>query len=106
MEGYLNKKGRGEGNFGRRTWKKRWFVLEDQALTYYDDLDMNSGFPAHLKGKIHLAGAVCSVYTHHEKKHTFVIKSEAESDCILQAPDTRLMNRTWLHYNHRATCKV
>ncbi len=92
MEGYLSKKGRGEGNFGRRTWKKRWFVLEDQVLSYYEDLDLQSGNPVSLKGTVQLAGAACSVHTHHEKKFTFIIKSDTESDCILQAPDTRMMN--------------
>ena len=30
MEGFLLKKARGESGFGRRNWKRRWFILEDQ----------------------------------------------------------------------------
>ena len=28
--GFLYKRGKGASFFGRKTWKKRWFVLEDQ----------------------------------------------------------------------------
>jgi hypothetical protein len=45
MEGFLNKKGRGESTFGRRNWKKRWFVLDGQYLTYYDSFDTKTGKP-------------------------------------------------------------
>ena len=46
MEGFLFKKGRGEsGIFGRRNWKKRWFVLEGQYLTYYEDFDVKAQKP-------------------------------------------------------------
>lgn len=92
MEGYLSKKGRGDGNFGRRTWKKRWFVLEGQQLTYFEELDMESGFPVNEKGVINVVGCTCAAFPHHEKKYTFVIKSRSESDLILQAPDTKMMN--------------
>jgi hypothetical protein len=40
MEGFLLKKGRGEsGLFGRRNWKRRWFVLDGSYLTYYEDFN-------------------------------------------------------------------
>lgn len=43
MEGFLLKKGRGESSFGRRTWKKRWVVLDGQYLTYYEDFNLQAG---------------------------------------------------------------
>jgi len=49
MEGFLNKKGRGESTFGRRNWKKRWFVLDGQYLNYYDNFDTKAGKPTSKK---------------------------------------------------------
>ena len=46
MEGFLNKKGRGESTFGRRNWKRRWFVLDGQYLTYYESFDVKLGKPS------------------------------------------------------------
>lgn len=43
MEGFLFKKGSGEEIFGRRNWKKRWFILEGNYLTYYEDFDNVTG---------------------------------------------------------------
>jgi hypothetical protein len=61
MEGFLLKKARGESGFGRRNWKRRWFVLEDQrfaeaachsshfhnyhifSLKYFEDFNLRSG---------------------------------------------------------------
>jgi len=36
-EGYLMKKGKGESIFGRKSWKKRWFVLEKGRIKYYEN---------------------------------------------------------------------
>jgi hypothetical protein len=53
MEGFLLKKGRGESKyFGRRNWKKRWFILDGQYLTYYEDFDRVKNTP--LKKKVAL----------------------------------------------------
>jgi len=35
-QGYLKKQGGSEG--GRKNWRKRYFVLTDQSLAYYEDL--------------------------------------------------------------------
>ncbi len=51
MEGFLNKKGRGEHTFGRRNWKKRWIVVDGQYLNYYEDFDVKTGKPGAKKVK-------------------------------------------------------
>jgi len=54
MEGYLQKKARGEktGIFTRRNWTKRWFVLEGNFLEYYEQFDSKLGKPVNKKETI------------------------------------------------------
>ena len=43
MEGYLYKKGRGESSFfSRKNWKKRWFTLDGDYITYYGKQNENN----------------------------------------------------------------
>ena len=37
-EGYLDKKGKGQSMFGRRNWKKRYFIVGDGLLEYYESV--------------------------------------------------------------------
>lgn len=96
MEGYLYKKGRGDSSFGRRSWKKRWFVLDGQDLIYYDELDPSTGQPKNLRGTENVKGYECFPVTHHDKHNTFVLKPPKGTDLFLQAPDQKLMNRKTL----------
>lgn len=99
MEGYLYKKGRGDSSFGRRNWKKRWFVLERQNLMYYEELDLTTGIPVSLRDTINIAGCTCAHFKHHEKKHTFSIKLPGDTnEIILQTLDGRSMNGTVLRH--------
>jgi hypothetical protein len=98
MEGFLFKKGRGDSSFGRRNWKKRWFVLEGSEVSYYEDFDLNSGMPIGFKDKVSVLSCECIPVTHHDKKHTFVVKpADGQKELHLQAPDAKLMNRKYLH---------
>ena len=36
LAGFLEKKGSGDGRFGRRNWKRRWFVLTRDKLEYFE----------------------------------------------------------------------
>jgi len=54
MEGFLEKKGRGESAVGRKNWKRRWFVLEGSILTYYENFDLEKGEPINKKVKCDL----------------------------------------------------
>ncbi len=92
MEGYLNKKGRGDSSFGRRNWKKRWFILENQTLTYYEDLDLESGIPFTQKGLTDIGGCEISPITEADKKYTFVIKHPKRNSLYLQADDAKMLN--------------
>ncbi len=98
MEGYLFKKGRGDSSFGRRNWKRRWFILEENELRYYDDLD-TQGQPSGLRDAIDIGGCSVLPVTHHEKKFTFVLKFPPEANCadiLMQAPDAKAMNCKFL----------
>jgi len=37
MEGYLLKQGKGESTFGRKSWKKRWVLVEGGVLKYFEN---------------------------------------------------------------------
>lgn len=43
MEGFLWKKGTGSSALGRKNWKKRWFILDNQILSYYEDFNDTTG---------------------------------------------------------------
>jgi hypothetical protein len=93
MEGFLFKKGRGDSSFGRRNWKRRWFVLEENLLSYFENLDSH-GKPVGLKDSVDIFGCQVIPVTHHEKKFTFVVKFPSEkhtSEILLQAPDHKAL---------------
>lgn len=92
MEGFLFKKGRGDSSFGRRNWKRRWFVLEDQLLTYYEDLDLTTGVPLSQKGMTDISGCEIVPITEVDKKFAFVIKHPKRHSLYLQADDSKLLS--------------
>lgn len=74
-EGYMWKKGGGTSLFGKKSWKKRWFVLNsDLKLSYYENEDEKK-----LKGVIYVAGAKIRVSANtgkigsHHQKNTIII---------------------------------
>jgi hypothetical protein len=48
MEGYLYKKGTGSSAIGRKNWKRRWFLLEGAALSYYESFNHDTGRIKHV----------------------------------------------------------
>jgi hypothetical protein len=107
MEGYLFKKGRGESKiFGRRNWKRRWFILEGQYLTYYEDFDLVNNRPTRQKvwagsgrvlipllpqGVVIIRGCDIKKIPHQEKKFCFVIKHEQRMPVYLCAEREKLL---------------
>ena len=93
MEGYLMKKGRAEKVCGRRNWKQRWFELDMQYLTFYDDFDNKTGQGVHLKERIDLIGAEIAPTSHHNKSFTFMVHALQEGSPLhLQALDFATFN--------------
>jgi hypothetical protein len=92
MEGFLLKKGR-NSTFGRKSWKKRWFILEDQKLSYFDDFSVETGLPTSPeKGSVDLTGAEVTSIPDEAATFSFVIKLAQESPFYLQAPDARTLS--------------
>jgi hypothetical protein len=104
MEGFLFKKGRGESKiFGRRNWKRRWFILEGQYLTYYEDFDRENNRPTkqkvsdssrlshHLQGVAIIRGCEIKKSPHDQKKFCFVIKHDQRGPIYLCAEKEKLM---------------
>lgn len=92
MEGYLYKKGAGESSFGRRNWKKRWFVLEGTDLTYFENIDLISGIPVSQKGSLSVKGCEIKEVLHHEKKHVFIIQNPQGRQMYICADEERMLH--------------
>lgn len=92
MEGFLFKKGRGDSSLGRRNWKQRWFVLDGQELSYYEDFDLKTGEPIAYKGKVNIFDCASYPVNHHDKKNTFIVIPKGDKEILFQAPDPKLMN--------------
>lgn len=93
MEGFLGKKARGESNLGRKNWKKRWFILENQTLTYYEGFDLETGELGGKKGVVDVAGTTVEACEYEEKTFTFHITHPTNKPVLLQASDEKYMNR-------------
>ena len=95
MEGYLYKKGRGDSTFGRHNWKRRWFVLENNTLTYYESFDLAKDEPAVLKGTTPVDGSKVEVIQHKEKQFCFSLKHDTRKPLYMHADNEKEMN-AWL----------
>jgi hypothetical protein len=92
MEGFLFKKGRGDSSFGRRNWKQRWFELDGQELSYYEDFDLSTGRPVSFKGKANIANCGCITVNQNDKKYMFIVQPRNDKEICLQSPDAKSMN--------------
>ncbi len=95
MEGYLFKKGRGDSTFGRHNWKRRWFVLEGNNLTYYDSFDLTKDEPVVMKGSTPVDGSKVEVIQHKEKQFCFSLKHDSRKPLYMHAENEKEMN-LWL----------
>lgn len=95
MEGYLFKKGRGDSTFGRHNWKRRWFVLENNTLTYYESFDLAKDEPVVLKGTTPVDGSKVEVIQHKEKQFCFSLKHDTRKPLYMHADNEKEMN-AWL----------
>jgi hypothetical protein len=111
MEGYLNKRGRGDSSFGRKNWKKRWFILDEEVLEYYEELNLFNGTPINFKGAVEVGG--CEIVTVDSEKCLFDVKHSERKTLHLQAPDAQLMlstkqlkNKFNLYLNNKNPLKI
>lgn len=96
MEGFLEKKGgTGDSTFGRRNWKKRWFILDGHILSYFESFDQHLGRPVNKKGEVDVEGCVTKVINHRERNFVFSV-SAGEIDFYLCAESERDM-KLWLN---------
>ncbi|KAJ1412142.1 hypothetical protein B484DRAFT_422924 [Ochromonadaceae sp. CCMP2298] len=104
MEGFLSKKSRGERTFGskwlsdqNKSWTRRWFVLKDQTVTYYENLDLLTGLPVNQKGICVVEGCEISPVSNSSKKFIFALKHIESKETLLhvQADDARIM-KIWI----------
>ena len=68
MEGWCTKRGGGTSLFGRKSWKRRYFYLDDDALTYY-----TSEVGGEQKGKLRRRDII-EVLTVHERSERRALK--------------------------------
>jgi hypothetical protein len=68
--GYLLKESKSRSNPSKRVWKKRYFVLGEGKLCYYDSSEPDS----HLKGETPLMGSVVSLVSEEEVGRPFCFR--------------------------------
>jgi len=97
MEGFLLKKSK-ERNFGpswltdkKKSWNRRWFVLEDQTVTYYQDFDLLSDQPVNKKGSFLIRDCEVLPVSHKTKKNIFCVKDGQNTLFYVQADDAKLL---------------
>ncbi len=101
MEGYLNKKGRGNKGsiFSKKNWKERWFVIDGEFLIYFERLDYTTKLPVNRKGIVPLKECEISEVEHHEKENVFAIKHATRKPVFLHADNKATMqsNSLYIH---------
>lgn len=113
MEGFLFKKGAGTGILntgigGRRNWLQRWFVLENEFLSYYETFDKTlnngNGAPVNKKGMHSLHNCELNKFpsTKAERKYTFVIEHPERRPVYLCAANENMMY-LWLEALKKAS---
>ena len=90
MEGFLSKRGKGETTFGRKSWKKRWFILEGNHLTYFEDFGTTTGKPVNQKGIVPVYGSSIVLLKDPGNEFAFDIVHPDRRTLSLRAPDKRL----------------
>jgi hypothetical protein len=86
MEGYLNKKSRGERTLlALHAWAQRWFVLEGITLLYYETFDADLEIAIKKRGTISLKDAVVKKADVQGHCHCFVIKHPDRHELVLEA---------------------
>lgn len=85
--GYLTKEGGGNSLFGRKSWKKRYFVLKDGLLSYSEGPDSEELGVIELKGaKIEDVSTRSElefcITTHVPETRTYPIQADSEDDHI------------------------
>jgi hypothetical protein len=76
----------------RRNWKKRFVVLNDGEIIYYDKANKNeSNGEGGAKGKLHLLGAICEFKQNDAAKLPTmeIIGRQGEKDLLLQFPNMK-----------------
>jgi hypothetical protein len=112
MEGFLLKKVKersfGSGWLGEKgkSWKKQWFILDDQTVTFYEDFDLINNKPVKENGSFSIAGCEVLPVAHKTRKFAFCVEDPATENKLMyvQADDAKLMGgeSCLLAYSSRA----
>ncbi len=92
MEGFMYKRGRGESTFGNRSWKRRWFVLEGNVLSYFEDFDVQSGQTVGKKGVVPVLGCEVRRLQGYERPFSFEITHPERLSLICSCDDDKKLN--------------
>jgi hypothetical protein len=75
----------GTSFISRRSWKRRWFVVDGQYMTYYEGFDQKAGKPYNKKGVIPLKGVRHLAVAHTKRKFCWVIRHEDRRPVYMSA---------------------
>lgn len=97
MEGYLFKRARGENSFiSSLKWQRRWFILDNDDLVYYEDFDNIRGVPINKKGYMNVKS--CKVIITNPKRFEFNIIHPFKKKLCLKAMDDKFMRSKFYLY--------
>ena len=72
-----------------KSWKKRYFVLENGLLSYYESDSNDPPYGTHLKGQMSMRGARLDVYYDtggvRDEKRLYIAGGGQENDMLLEA---------------------
>lgn len=98
MEGFVLKKG-----FATR-FNRRWFVLDQQYLTYYETFDQERDEPINLRGVLQLRNAEVAPESFKNRPNALRIRTQEKRTVILDCEDSNY-KETWLKALKEATTK-
>eukprot|EP00602_Paraphysomonas_sp_CaronLab_P001801 CAMPEP_0185037950 /NCGR_PEP_ID=MMETSP1103-20130426/33014_1 /TAXON_ID=36769 /ORGANISM="Paraphysomonas bandaiensis, Strain Caron Lab Isolate" /LENGTH=294 /DNA_ID=CAMNT_0027576175 /DNA_START=164 /DNA_END=1045 /DNA_ORIENTATION=+ len=68
-----------------RNWRKRYFVLDDGEIKYFEKRDDKTGKGINVKGQVHLLGATCELKLNVEDSAVIeIIGRQGEKDLLLK----------------------
>jgi hypothetical protein len=97
LQGYLVKQGSGITTFGRKTWRRRWFVVSENGfLEYYKDRQQYESKCAPLGKLVLTRGDTVELFECSETKKPCVFKLSTTARELLLCAESEQDRQVWM----------